>query len=357
MEYKKWAIWLIALTFAALSLFAAVLFIVDPLMMFRDGSKTFSYFTYDQLYSAPGVARHTDYDSVVTGSCMVGQFDVNEVNALFDVDALKLTFNKATDKNIRTILDICFEKNPNLKTVFLSLDSFGAIKEADQTGYPLPEYLYERSAASYTTYLLNLDVFYHFGMKNVLGTLQGKRSGPTEIGPDHEGGKSGAEVVLPYSTPIDASSFPKVDTSAFMRNTEENLRENLIPLLEAHPDTEFVFYLPPYSILYWEKRNALGAFRPLMESLRTVIGECLKYDNVRIYSYMWDKDIILNLDNYRDILHFTAPVASRILVEIAQDRGRIGPDDYSAQIDAFIDYVESFDFDAYYAEQLDTLFN
>lgn len=355
MQYKKWALWLIVLTLVTLVLFAAAMFFIDPLMMFRDGSKTFSSFVYNQLYSAPGVARHMDYDSVVTGSCMVGQFDVNEVNELFGTDALKLTFNGATEKNIRTILDICYEKNPDLKTVFLSLDSFGAIDPADQTGYPLPEYMYELSPSSYATYLLNLDVFYHFGLKNVLGSLRGRKSGPTEIGPDHADGTYGARYVLGTGKPLDPDSVVQTDTSMYAVNTQDNLRENLLPIIEAHPETEFVFYLPPYSILYWEKQKAIGTLQPMVESMREVVGACLKYDNVRIYSFMWDQEYILDLDNYRDIMHFSSEVASRVLEGIGQERGRLTQENYSEQLDGFLDFVESFDFDAFYAQQVASL--
>ena len=38
---------------------------------------------------------------------------------------------------------------------------------------------------------------------------------------------------------------------AFVSGIRANLDVNILPYVEAHPETEFVFWYPPYSILYW----------------------------------------------------------------------------------------------------------
>ena len=37
----------------------------------------------------------------------------------------------------------------------------------------------------------------------------------------------------------------------FKDAVEENLQKNILPYIEAHPETEFYIFYPPYSILFW----------------------------------------------------------------------------------------------------------
>ena len=58
-----------------------------------------------------------------------------------------------------------------------------------------------------------------------------------------------AAVLMYYEpTPI-AESAP--DTQMFIDRIAANLDVNIIPYIEAHPETTFTIFYPPYSILYW----------------------------------------------------------------------------------------------------------
>lgn len=350
MENRKWFFWTIGCALLMIVMIAACVFITDPLMMFRDGSSVFSSMHYNQRYSAPGAARFTSYDMVVTGSCMVGQFDVGEVNEVFQADALKLTYNAATFRDDKMILDVCFSNQPQIQTVLISIDAFSAIQPADKTGYPLPEYVYSRSLKNDATYLLNLDVFYHFSVKNLIGTMRGKKEGPVETEPDHPEGPYSWETVLSSFAVEDLADLEPADTAAFHANTIDNLKENLLPVIEAHPDTQFVFFLPPYSVLYWEKQLALGTFEPMMDSIRMIIEACLQYENVTIYQFMWEEETITDLDNYRDIMHYSPAIASEILEGIADGKNRVTIENYSDEMNGFIEFILTFDFENYIAD-------
>lgn len=346
MNSRKWTILTLGITGTLLLIFAVLMFVTDPLLYFRKESKVLTDWQYNQLYSGPGVARQYDYDTVAAGSCMIQQFDMHQIDELYGGTSVKLTYNGATARNVKTILDICFETHPDLKRVFIPMDIFLSTKGVDEYSYSIPEYMYSCSAENTVKYLLNGNIFYHVLVPDILGTLQGETHDAMEAEPEDR--EYGAQLALAGYIPSARRPLGAINTDAYLPNTEANLSVNILPLIEQHPDTEFIFFVPPYSILYWDKLCATQAAEPSLESLRMMFKAVLPYDNVKVYSYLWDEEIITNLDNYRDVLHFSPEVQSLILEKMYRDEGRVTEENCDALIDAFLERVRTFDYEALY---------
>ena len=56
----------------------------------------------------------------------------------------------------------------------------------------------------------------------------------------------------------------------------------LIPYVEAHPDTEFYFFIPPYSILFWDQTIQNGTTEAILHVQQQVMEALGQYDNVRL---------------------------------------------------------------------------
>ena len=70
---------------------------------------------------------------------------------------------------------------------------------------------------------------------------------------------------------------------------QDKLNGNLALLcaeIEAHPETQFKISIPPYSMLWWDNI----------------------YENVELYYFLNDREIVTNLDNYMDLLHFSPEI-------------------------------------------------
>ena len=84
----------------------------------------------------------------------------------------------------------------------------------------------------------------------------------------------------------------------------QNLEIHVIPYVAAHPETQFDFFFPPYSAAEWSSMQAKGT----LESMLTLRGVCFdvlsQYENVTIHDYSANADWVLNLDNYKDTLHY-----------------------------------------------------
>lgn len=345
LDAKKWTILTLVSVVLILALFAAVTFITDPLLYYRKDSGIITYWHYNQLYSGPGVARQYDYDTVITGSSMVSEFDTSEFDKLYNAKTIKLTYNEATAHNDKAILDVCFETHPNIKRVFLPIDSFTCIYKADQYNFPLPDYMYSKSAGNSVKYLLNLNIFYHITIQDIVGTLKGKTQSAMRSKPENN--QYSSDWVQSFAL-IPWEKTEKLDTSDYLTNTDANLAENILPLIEAHPDTEFIFFTPPYSMLYWYRRMGCADAEASLESMRKMIGTCLQYDNVKVYGFGWDETITTNLENYMDTGHFSPEIHSELLSRMYNDEDRITLDNCNQLFDSFIERVKTFDYAALY---------
>lgn len=345
LSAKKWTVLTLATIVLILALFAAFTFITDPLLYFRKESGIITDWHYNQLYSGPGVARQYDYDTVITGSSMISEFDTAEFDRLYNARSIKLTYNEATAHNDKAILDVCFETHPDIKRVFLPIDSFTCINKADQYNFPLPDYMYSRSVGNSVKYLLNINIFYHITAQDLVGTLKGRTQSAMQSSPEHNRYSTGWVSSFPM-TPWE--EYEKYDTSAYLSNTDANLAENILPLIEAHPDTEFIFFTPPYSMLYWYRRMGNGDAAASLESMRKMIKTCLQYDNVKVYGFGWDETITTHLENYLDSGHFSPEIHSEILNRMYNDEDRITAENCDRLFDSFIERVKTFDYRALY---------
>ena len=133
-------------------------------------------------------------------------------------------------------------------------------------------------------------------------------------------GQFGANYVLPTyrlkDTPDPAQPFTKEDQELLLGN----LRQNVTALAAEHPETTFYLFFTPYSIGYWDFLNNTGKLGWQFEMERISIEELLQYPNIRLYSFSDDFEIICDLDNYKDYLHYGEWINSRILEQMKEEK-------------------------------------
>ena len=90
----------------------------------------------------------------------------------------------------------------------------------------------------------------------------------------------------------------------YVSAAQANLTLHLIPYIEAHPDTQFDIFFPPYSAAEWATMKSKGS----LEAVLTVRGLCYDalsaYPNVTLYDFAAREDWVLHLENYKDTLHY-----------------------------------------------------
>ena len=124
----------------------------------------------------------------------------------------------------------------------------------------------------------------------------------------------------------------------------ENINQNILALVKEHPETEFDLFLTPYSVCYWDVLSMSGEIEWQLEVEQFVIDMLLPYENVHLYGFGTNAELVSNLDNYKDQAHYGEWVNSDILRWISEDQYRItekNKENYEKQMH---DYYTTYDY-------------
>lgn len=311
MNLKKFWIAFIITALAGILTCMGIIVYVDPFFHYHAPLKNFPYVVDNQVDMNPGLARHMDYDSVLLGSSMTVSFDTSWFMEELGLKTQKLSYNGAYPKDQSNIMKIIFESKPNVKTVFLGIDELNYSAEPAITKYPITKHLYDKNPFNDVQYLLNKEVLLDYVLKPMVDTKD--KSDWNMIykmwwQPIHY---NLANIRL-YYTP--AEEIP--DTTPieeYIAGIERNLEENIVPYIKNNPNTEFVIFYPPYSILYWYDAKRQDRIDTILEKYDYMTRRLLEYDNVEIHFFQNDENIITNFDNYADYTHYSPEVCHYIV--------------------------------------------
>lgn len=314
MKAKQWNFLVIGGTAFILLCLALSTIVIDPFLHYHEPLSFLEYPLKDERYQNDGIARHYQYDSIITGTSMSQNFKCSEFDALWDAKSVKIAYSGATFHELNDNLKRAFSYHPDIRYVVCSLDGSRINHPAEQdeyTGYP--EYLYDENFFNDVSYFLNKEV-----IPRTLAVINYTRAG--EVTPDRDmyGNWSqyksfGAEVVLKNFTPLPISEEEIFITEEDVERITENITQNFLKTALEHPDTEFYFFFPPYSICYWESLVRSKQIGIQLEAQKLTTRLLLTAGNVHVFDFSNRTDIIENLDNYTDPLHYSDCVNSEIL--------------------------------------------
>ena len=120
--------------------------------------------------------------------------------------------------------------------------------------------------------------------------------------------------------------------------------------IREHPETEFDIFLPPYSMLFWDKVIREGRTEAVFSAIRQAAQTLLAYDNVKLYGFLMDADIVTNMDNYCDYIHHSGAVCREILAMLAADEGRLTAENLEETMASWREFVVHYDYDKFWDE-------
>lgn len=343
-QISKW-IKAIVISVAVLMLVClAMVIIVDPFFQYHKPLSGFPYKVDNQLSNNAGMAKTFDYDSILTGSSMVSNFDLDSLNEKLGTKTIKVNYNGAYPKDISNILEYVYKEHGTLDTVYFGMDIFSYNSDTEEVKYPFPAHLYDDNLINDVSYVFNKDVLFQYiieplrfpSQKTDLSKVYMMEYSDSEYSREHvlSGYKIAEKVVL--------SSEEKEEKLVNMRL---NLEKNLIPYIEGNPQTTFVIFYPPYSILYWHNKALEGWDQLVLDEYSLVSKELLKYPNVRIFSFSDAWDYVTDLDNYVDYIHQHARVNEYILDCMAKGEHEITKENVDSVTKAMAEYINNYDYE------------
>ena len=147
MKSKIWLAGWLSLVFIILGFLGGWVYRVDPYFHYHkpDIDKYF-YILNNERSQNDGISKHFDYDALITGTSMTQNFKVSEVNEIFEVNAVKVSYSGGTYKEINDNLVRALGDNDELKLVIRGLDMGHFFDEASRMREDLgryPTYLYD----------------------------------------------------------------------------------------------------------------------------------------------------------------------------------------------------------------------
>jgi len=275
-----------------------------------------------QRYINPGIAKNADYDFVITGSSLMENYDLAEVNRLCKAKSVNLAMAAMSAFEQREILEVALRhRQPRRVVMSLDFNSFAPPIDASlpEIPDPLPLYLYDDNPLNDFRYLISGPV-----TLRTLAIVADARIGSYSTDSnrawswDRETIFSRAKMLKD----IDPADINKRfhQGSRNIEHMRASFETNIAALIAAHPDTQFNLVFPPYSIVVWadfvQRRQldvSLAFKRFVFERLRSM-------PNARIFDMQADAAITHNLELYTDIYHFNSSI-NRRLMETACDAG------------------------------------
>ncbi|QHW31098.1 hypothetical protein GZH47_09685 [Paenibacillus rhizovicinus] len=321
---------LLAVLFALLA--SLITYAVDPLQFYH---KPFGYkpvFSSEQRYQNPGLALHYDYDTIIIGTSMTENFLPSEVDKALGGKTLKLSIRGSTADEQYKIAQLAI-KTGKVKRVLWGLDYF-ALKTGDQEAAgPFPDYLYDDNHWNDYRYLLNYSVYGQL-FKGIFKQLEG--TAPQSLEKLYNWNDSvlfGKRLVL-------ADYRKAANEEAYFGLNEEPLdvikdhfNAQVLSLVKANPDVDFIFYYPPYSVLreaVWSATNE-ERYRNQLAMDVWMFQQFNALPNAKVYDFQTAGDWTYNLDLYKDLSHHNQAVNTQIAEAIGKDDPRYRMTEANAQ--------------------------
>lgn len=312
---------------ALAALAASLVLLFDPLYHFHGPLPGMKAVLTDKEYQIPGTLRNFDYNAVIAGSSMTENSDNALYDELFGCRTVKAVRSSGSTADLSWYLDLAFETH-EVQAVFYSLDLFsldapGGVSFKD-TGCPM--YLYDRNPFNDVKYLLNVDVLFEKIPYQIAASTF------AEYDEHHpyswaRGKVFSKEAALSHYERVEQSGMQPADEAAARAGENIALLQKMV---REHPETQFHFFLPPYSALYWDDLIRKGLRDVWLSEQQLAMETLMAEPNVKFYSFQEDLSIITDLDLYCDALHFRPEINDEMARRMACGEGLLSMQDAAA---------------------------
>ena len=329
---------LIAAILACAVLIAGTVFVFDPFYHYHKPWFGMKAVLNDKEYQCIGSLRNFDYNALIVGSSVMENNDNAWYDEAYNVKSIKAIRSYGATADLCYYLDEAF-KGHDVKYVFYNIDPSSLWADAETTyeSTGCPMYLYDQNPFNDVQYLFNKDVL----LEKIPYQLANALSSSYDEGLSYNWAKwkeFGPHMALGlYYRP--RNTVEMMPETVYKNNLEQNIAL-LTNEVAAHPDTQFIFFYPVYSMLWWDGIYRTGERDACIYNEKEMTKALLQYDNVRVFCFQNDRDIATNLDYYMDSLHFSPEINRLMLDKMIQGEGEMTEDNYEEVLDGVKDFTD-----------------
>ena len=346
MTCKKWAITTILSTCMLLVGLGSVTIYIDPYFHYHAPLQGLEYPISNERYQNDGIIRHFPYNAIITGTSMTENFKASELDRLFHVNSIKVPFSGGGHKEINAALKRAIFENPDITYIVRGVDDGMLLQDKDWMRYDsYPDYLYDDFLPNDVNYILNKEI-----LNASLYVLTYTKSGGKTTNFDEyanwmhlvDFGKEAIESLYKRPGKGNLLEFTKADKQM----VTDNIRQNVTELIARHPNITFYLFFPPYSIYTWDSWNQSGNIERQLAAQKLEIELLLEYENVKLFSFFQNYEMICNPDNYKDHSHYSETINSQILQWMKQGDYQLTKENYLDYYNEIHDFYRNYDYDS-----------
>ncbi|WP_300622260.1 hypothetical protein [uncultured Fusobacterium sp.] len=321
--------------------------LIDPFFHYHKPLKKISYFmdNNQQRYMNDGIVKNFEYDSIITGTSMTENFRSSQFDNLFNSKSIKVPFSGGSYREINNIVDVSLKNKRDVKYILRGLD-YGKIREEySKMSYGnYPTYLYDDNILNDYKYILSKGAFFQ-SLINLIKSLKSKENINFDEYSSWRNKESGRDVVLrTYKRDENKKEEEKL-TLQEIEIIKENIEKNVIELPKKYPDVKFIYFITPYSIVYWDSINQSGDILKQLEAEKIMIEIILEIPNIELYSFFNNYELITDLNNYTDAGHYNYKINDKILEWISRKEYRLTKENYKKYLEENKEFYLNYDYD------------
>lgn len=317
-ESKRYLLIFTATTIGLLALIALFIYIVDPFFQYRTRDKQY---ILNPIYNNPGLAKHYDYNTVVIGSSMVQNYNLETLRKIEGVKPVKLASGAISIPEITFLYNQTNKKDVNTYIINLDMVQFNEWMPP----FRYPNYLFSGKILDRLQYHFAYESVVRYGLtdailapylaltkeKDIPEKLK-KRYSIDDIGNfSLDAVYNDAERVKDlYHRGITVQTPQMYEMDERMISNIDKLLSNLE--IDKNLDKQFIFVLPPYSAAYWHVTKKDNYYHYLLDGIKYLCRQTDKYKNVRI-QFFYNLKQVTDLSRYSDITHFDPETSDYML--------------------------------------------
>lgn len=345
----------IALVLFLLLVIGIVVYVFDPFYHYHKPWLGMKAVLNDKEYQCVGTLRNFDYDALLVGSSVMENNDNSWYDEAYGVKSIKAIRSYGATADLCYLMDEAFEGH-DIKYVFYNIDPSSLYGETETTfeSTGCPMYLYDKNPFNDIYYLFNKDVLFEKIPYEIASSFFSDYD--ENLSYNWAKWKSfGPDMALGLYYRSNEVTSMKEET-AFDDKLYDNI-ELLVREVEEHPQTQFIFFYPPYSMLWWDMTYRYGETDAIIRCEKEMTKALLSHDNVRVFCFQNEPDITTNLDYYMDTIHFSPDINRLMLDKIIDGRDEVNSDNYEKVFDGVKEFSDTVQRDIIPKYERENLFN
>lgn len=315
-----------------LFIIAALVIYIDPFQQFRINKYANRDITKQRILNS-GIAKNADYELAILGTSVSENFLKKDLEDSFKLKSINLALSGSTNYEQRRMLKLILNKK-KVKAIIYGLDVFSYNRNITEERSPVGEFTYSNNPYSKLTYIYNLDVL--IGLKNGI-----ENSSNNWIETNSYWGDS-----YKYSKEITLFSSKKIGNIEFGQGYSfEKMKANFdkfYKLIQQNKNVEYKIFFPPYASIWWKYADEYNCTIDILRFKEYVVSKLINNKNIEIYEFQDIAEITLNLDNYKDMIHY-GPMINKEIISLIKEKKYIVKDidDYNKRIEKLKEQIQT----------------